>query len=65
MVGAACGTDKVGSSWSRPLRGIDVVLWCGGRLNGKERCKASPCLPTIVESSQLVWIDFLTKDRGI
>ena len=42
MVGAACGTDKVGSYRSRPLRGIGVVLWCEGGLNGEGRWKASP-----------------------
>ena len=28
MVGAACGPDKVGSSQSYPLWGVNVVIWC-------------------------------------
>ena len=27
MVGADCGTEKVGSSRSHPLQGIGVALW--------------------------------------
>ena len=44
-VRAACSTDKVGSSRSRPRRDAGVAVQWGGRLHGGERRKASSVLP--------------------
>ena len=51
MVGAACGTDKLGSYWSLLLWGVGVAVRCGGKLHVEECCKASPCLSTRVKLS--------------
>ena len=42
-VGAACGSDKVGSSCSRPRRGAGVVVWWGAGFTEESVGRRPPC----------------------
>ena len=56
IFGAACGPKYVGSSCIQPLWGVSVPVRYGGMLHREERWKASPCIPTRVGASQLLYM---------
>ena len=59
MVGDACGPNKVGSSRSRPIRGVSVAVRCEGRFQGEELQKTSLCIPTIlIEGYDFIYYSF-------